>query len=99
MELISTIDMMMSPDYKVRFKAEYYQTVTRTVKLKNMISKYKAGKLEFKPACPIEFLECQVKVMEDYIAILEARADIEKIKIPNEKLYINQLGTGFVKEV
>ena len=40
MELRDTVDMMNSEDYKERFKAEYYQTVIRYGKLKNMLDRW-----------------------------------------------------------
>ena len=36
MTLADTIDLMNSPDYKERFKAEYYQIRIRTLKLRDM---------------------------------------------------------------
>jgi hypothetical protein len=40
MELSDTVEMMNSTDYKERFKAEYYQTVCRWVKLKTMLDRW-----------------------------------------------------------
>lgn len=40
MELNDTVEMMNSEDYKERFKAEYYQTVIRYGKLKNMLDRW-----------------------------------------------------------
>ena len=37
MELKNTVDLMLSDDYKDRFKAEYYQLSIRFKKLKNMV--------------------------------------------------------------
>lgn len=39
MELKDTIDLMLSEDYKDRFKAEYYQTKIRYDKLHKMLVK------------------------------------------------------------
>lgn len=39
MELLNTIDMITSDDYKERFKAEYFQVLIRYKKLQNMLDK------------------------------------------------------------
>lgn len=39
MELKDTVEVMNSEDYKDRFRAEYYQTVIRYGKLKNMLDR------------------------------------------------------------
>ena len=51
MELNETIDMMISKDYKERFKAEYYQLKIRYEKLKKMVDKWDKGELNFTPTC------------------------------------------------
>lgn len=80
-ELIDTTKLMISKDYKDRFKAEYYQTVIRFDKLYQMLVKYENGTLEFKPTCPIKILKEQKNIMLKYIGILEERARIEKIDL------------------
>lgn len=81
MELKETIDLMNSEDYKDRFKAEYYQTKIRYDKLHNMLIKYEAGVLDFKPTCPIAKLQEQKRYMCEYLRCLEVRAAIEEIKL------------------
>ena len=81
MELIDTCKLMVSDDYKDRFKAEYYQTKIRYDKLHKMLVKYDAGILEFKPSCPIEILRNQCSHMGTYLYDLEVRAEIEKIEL------------------
>ena len=81
MELKDTIKMMNSEDYKDRFRAEYYQTKIRYVKLKNMLEKWDRGELNFMPTCPRSTYDMQIKVMADYIAVLEARAVIEGVEL------------------
>lgn len=81
MELKDTITMMQSDDYKERFKAEYYQTVIRYEKLDNMLQKWDNGELNFEPTCPRSTYNIQIKAMTDYIAVLEARAVMEGIKL------------------
>lgn len=81
MELNETIKMMQSEDYKERFKAEYYQLKNRTEKLKAMLEKWDSGELNFTPTCPRSIYDLQIRAMIDYIAILEARAAIERITL------------------
>lgn len=81
MELKDTIKMMNSEDYKDRFRAEYYQTKIRYVKLKNMLEKWDRGELNFMPTCPRSTYDMQIKAMADYIAVLEARAVMEGVEL------------------
>ena len=81
MDLINTIEMMSSSDYKERFKAEYAQLVIRYYGLKNMLEKWDNGTLEFKPTCPRSTYNLQIKAMTDYIAVLEARAVRENVDL------------------
>lgn len=81
MELKETIDLMISANYKDRFKAEYLQTKIRYEKLHNMIVKYEAGTLNFDPDCPLELLKSQASMMGNYLFALEKRAEIEKIDL------------------
>lgn len=79
MELKDTIGFMTSTDYRERFKAEYYQLVTRYHKLAKMLDCWDRGKLEFEPVCPRSTYDIQIRAMTDYIAVLEARAVMEGI--------------------
>ena len=81
MRLADTVNMMNSEDYKERFKAEYSQLVIRYYGLKAMLEKWDAGTLSFRPTCPRSTYNIQVKAMEDYIAILEARAVMENVNL------------------
>ena len=81
MNLLETVELMTSEDYKERFLAEYYQTKIRYDKLHRMLVKYEAGTLEFQPACPIEVLKTQAKYMGLYLYQLEIRAEVEEIKL------------------
>ena len=81
MELKDTIEMMNSPDYKERFKAEYHQTKIRYEKLHRMCIKYEAGTLDFTPSCSLELLKEQKAAMGRYLGCLEVRAEIEGIKL------------------
>ena len=80
-DLNETIKLMTSTDYKDRLKAEYWQTKIRYDKLRMMLEKYKAGKLDFEPTCPIGTLETQSVWMLKYLDILELRANLEGIDL------------------
>lgn len=81
MELIDTNEMMISDDYKERFRAEYYQVVIRYKKLQAMLDKWDNGNLKFEPTCPRSTYNLQIKAMTDYIAVLEARAVMENVEL------------------
>lgn len=80
-DLIDTVELMASDDYKQRFKAEYYQTEIRYNKLHEMIVRYEANTLNFEPKCSIEILKKQASYMGDYLYMLEVRAEIEGIEL------------------
>lgn len=82
MELRQTVNKMLSNDYKDRFVAEYEQLNIRYNKLSVMVLKYREGKLDFKPTCPIELLEKQLESMRIYLECLYERAELEGIELP-----------------
>ena len=77
--LKDTVELMNSTDYKERFIAEYEQLAIRYTGLKNMLYKWDRNELDFKPTCPRSTYNLQIKAMEDYMAVLEARAVMEGI--------------------
>ena len=81
MKLKDTVSLMLSADYKERFTAEYYQLRERFAGLSSMLEKWDAGTLDFTPTCPRSTYELQKRVMADYLAILEARAVMEGVKL------------------
>lgn len=81
MELKDTAELMLSDDYKERFKAEYAQEVIRAAKLENMLHAYEDNKLTFKPKCPYELLYGQLVYMRNKLRILSERAKIEGIEL------------------
>ena len=81
MKLNETAQMMVSEDYKERFKAEYLQVKIRYDKLDAMTVKYEAGTLDFTPSCSLELLKEQKKHMGNYIRCLRIRAEIEGIEL------------------
>ena len=81
MTLEETKDLMCSPDYKERFKAEYYQLKIRYEKLKAMCEKWDKGELDFTPTCPRYIYRRQLDKMAGYLSVLEERADIEGVEL------------------
>lgn len=73
--------LMVSTDYKERFKAEYIQLKTRLKGLKTMLHNWDNEQLSFIPTCPRSTYDLQVEAMTKYLAMLEARAKIEDIKL------------------
>ena len=81
MELVDTIDLMTSDDYKDRFMAEYYQVKIRYKKLKSILDKYEDGTLDFELSWSISLLMIQREIMEDYLNVLQDRAIVENISV------------------
>lgn len=84
MDLKHTIELMLSNDFKQRFKAEYYQLNKRIAGLQGMLIKYRQGTLDFVPNCSYDLLHTQLVYMEAYRNILEERAKIENIDLSVE---------------
>lgn len=81
MELRDTIEMMNSDDYRERFVAEYLQTMIRYKKLSKMLDDWNSGELNFTPTCPRSTYRMQLRAMNEYLSILEARAVMEGITL------------------
>ena len=79
--LKETTEMMVSPDYKERFKAEYYQLMIRFRSLQSILFRWDNGTLNFEPICPRSTYNIQIDAMANYLAILEARAVMEGIEL------------------
>ena len=79
MRLSDTIDLMSSPDYRDRMKAEYLQVKIRRDALHEMCVKYEAGTLKFEPTCSLDLLKKQETIMNQYMYMLEIRAPLEGI--------------------
>jgi hypothetical protein len=73
--------LMVSTDYKDRFIAEYIQLETRIKGLETMLSNWDKELLTFIPSCPRSIYNLQLEYMKKYLAVLEARAKIEDIKL------------------
>ena len=88
MELEKTVDLMLSPDYKNRLKAEYWQTKIRYEKLKRRNTEWEAYRLTnvmqavaAKSKTPMEVLQQQERVMGEYLHLLELRAVLEGVEL------------------
>lgn len=87
----ATVEGMLSPDYKERFKAEYQQTKIRYDKLNAFCNRIEAAmrtcpgdtKRVQMPEhdCPLDLLHDQLRAMGDYLHCLEIRAVIEGIDL------------------
>lgn len=83
--LNDTILLMKSADFKERFKAEYEQLLIRLRGLTKMLDSYKADTLTFKPKCSYELLYEQFVNMKNYLNVLDLRATVEGIELPESE--------------
>lgn len=81
MKLQDTVKLMNSPDYKERFRGEYFQLINRIDGLGAMLIKYRKGTLTFTPKCTLKMLDGQFESMIKYRTHLEQRAKIEEISL------------------
>lgn len=81
MKLSETAEMMVSENYKERFKAEYYQLENRLNGLRAMTEKWNKGELNFTPTCERDIYNDQIICMSGYLSVLKVRAEIEKIEL------------------
>ena len=81
MNLTDTVELMLSDNYKDRFKGEYYQLKERYNRLLKIIFKYEAGILDLKPKCDVDMLKEQLDAMSNYLYWLEVEAKIEGIEL------------------
>lgn len=89
-DLKETVYLMIDPDYKKRFVAEYWQTRIRQEKLRNFCDKIEAaeimrgcGKHIPCPAhdCTLELLRKQQRLMGELCGVYQLRAIIEGIDL------------------
>ena len=80
-ELQKSIQLMISEDYKDRFKAEYIQLKNRYDNLNKMIDNWDKNNLNFTPTCPREIYIMQIESMKRYLDILIIRAKLENIEL------------------
>lgn len=86
MELKDTVALMVSPDRKQRFQAEYFQLKYRVDKLADILEKWDKGTLRFTPTCPRILLEEQLGNMVGYLSTLALRAQLEGIDLKEEDI-------------
>lgn len=80
MTLDKTVDMMLSNDITEQFKAEYHQTVNRRNKLQKYIKELEATGFD-KNLGSMVMLRWQLRVMDDYIYVMKARAEMDNISL------------------
>lgn len=78
-KLEDTVDLMVSDDWKERFKAEYWQLKLRYERLKYLVDNWDA--LDFTPSSDKATHIIQLDVMKAYIDILETRAEKESVAL------------------
>lgn len=91
MELMDTVCLMESTDYKDRFKAEYWQTKIRYERLKKLTTRMEAERIKNEQGKPMReatldgspegLLREQQACMGKYLHALELRAVIENIEL------------------
>ncbi len=81
MDLQNITKLMLSQDYKERMKGEYYHLLNRKENLEAVLKLWDSGKLSFTPDCPRSSYDLQMRAMNDYKAVLEARAKIEGVAL------------------
>ena len=74
-------ELMLSGDYRERMAAEWAQVKIRLRRLQDMLDAYRDGKLDFELTCPITLLREQALVMQEYVDIMEKRAELEGIRL------------------
>ena len=84
MDIEKIIALLKSDSYKDRAKGEYLFVKDKYNKLHAMIIKREAGKLDFKPNCPMEQWKAQATAMGAYLYQLEIKAAIEEIDLKVE---------------
>ena len=87
-DLSQTVELMSSEDYKERFIAEYAQVKIRYLRLERVLKRVfdKTDPDCFTPTCPIEILVNQWVNMKNYLSIMQERAFIEDIDLPEVEI-------------
>ena len=78
-ELESTVPLMLSDDYKERFKGEYKQLLIRYQKLCSYIRRIETENAPHD--CPLPLLKEQRHIMSEYLRVLIERTTYEDIKL------------------
>lgn len=80
LSLTDTVDWMLSDDWKLRLKAEYWQAAIRLKKVSIMINKSDVGQL-YVPFDEYKLSLAQRKTMMDYMLILSRRAELAGVSM------------------
>lgn len=96
MKLSDTVPMMNSTDYKEMFKAEYFQLKIRIAGLQSMLEKWDNHTSDFEPVCDRKIYNIQLKIMKDYMNVLENRAVTENIDLSCENIELPAILTDDV---
>ena len=80
-DLSTTVDLMLSDDYKERFKAEYLQLKIRHRKLCKILDDYVQAKLKFELTTDWGLLRKQEQLMDELLMVLRVRAKLEGIDL------------------
>lgn len=83
MDLKDTVELMISPNWKDRFVAEYLQTKIRYEKLHKLIVKREVHKHGFDTPVPFESWKEQAYHMGLYLYELEKQAVLHGIELPD----------------
>lgn len=78
---VQTVLPMIDGDWKERFLAEYFQTYTRYKLLKAAIEDGTINTIH----TPLSIYQQQIAILENYINILEQRAELEGINLDYDK--------------
>lgn len=93
-ELKDTIDWMLSDDFRLRIKAEYWQLIIRMDMLKKFVKKarYQENKnnVDYKL---IGLLASQYDAMNIYRLLLEGRSSLIGIDLENDGIVFEDLAT------
>lgn len=74
-------ELLLSDDYKDRFKGEYWLVATKHSKLETLLDDYYNNRLDFELTCPSNKLLEQAACMRGYWECLRERAEIEGIDL------------------
>lgn len=85
MELYETSEKMCSKNYKDRMQAEYQQLKIRYEKLRVYCRRIEAAELTGEDGpehdCPLALLKKQLRIMGQYLHVLEVRCEIEDVEL------------------
>lgn len=80
MKLKNTIGWMLSDDWKIRLRAEYWQAAIRLEEVSIRLNKCLVGQLSV-PTDEFKLLNEQIKILMDYMLTISKRAEIAGVSI------------------